>query len=254
MKYVYLSLLLFLFACSSGDDIAEKKLPEVELKEALQLVADEDYEEAVKDLFAITIKHAGTKVAEEAQYYLAKSYFFMDKFLLSGNHFRYLYERYPKTAYYEEAMYMEAVCYVNLSPGFALDQKYTYEAIKKIDDFLLYFPESKYVDDANKFKNELEEKIVYKKLNSAEIYRALNKYNAALKYTEQLLQEIKESQHLEACYFLRVRIYVEMEEWLKAEQELELMSNKFKNSTIDLKELESIKEDIRLGKLEKTNG
>ena len=243
-------IIILLISCGS-ENIARKELPEVELKRALEVYQNEDYEEAKNLLYAITIKHTGTKIAEDAQFYLAECYFKTDKFLVSANAYQQIVDRYRRSNYLEEAQYKEAKSYYLVSPGFALDQKFTHIAIRKYNSFIRDWNESKFKEVAEKERSELQEKLAEKDYEGILTYYKMSKFRAALQYADVFLNKHRYSNFVESVYLLKARIYIGKEEPIKAEQEIQLLLAKFPNFKKDedfedlLAEIEDEKEKKR---------
>ena len=69
-----------------------------------------------------------------------------------------------------------------------MDQKYTENAIRELELFMLDYPYSKYNDEAKKYILELKTKLANKLLKSAYIYRKVGAHDSALMYIDRLLE------------------------------------------------------------------
>lgn len=240
-------------SCSSDDDLIRKP-PELELKEALELYQNEDYADARISFGTLSIRYSGTKVGEQSLYYLGETYYKMDKFLLAADTYKSLYERYSSSEYLERSYYKEANSYAQLSPVFVLDQKYTYEAIKKYQEFLLEYPNSKFKEETEKKIYDLKNKIAKKIYHSAEIYFAMEKWRPTLNYADMVIDKHPESVVIEKAYLLKVKVHIEKEEWIVAEQALELVLAKFPELEKNSEEVAELKLEIEEGKKSRLDG
>ncbi|MCB0278937.1 MAG: outer membrane protein assembly factor BamD [Calditrichaeota bacterium] len=250
-RYSLVSLVLIaLIACSGDDSLKQRKLPEVELKEALELFKEGDYQEAKEALYTITIKHAGTSVAEVALFYLGETNFKIDKFLVAAHHYGQLLERYNKSEYLEESQYKQALCHYNLSPATQLDQKYTHMAIRYYDQFISDWPQSRFRDQAEKELHILNEKLAEKELINCQTYFKMGKDKAAILYADMAISKFKDSSYLGDLYLLKARAYVERGEWIKSEEQLQLFAEKFGEPEKYQELIAEIKAEIDEGKKE----
>lgn len=165
------------------------------------------------DLIAV---FKGTDKAEESLYLLALSYYENKDYINSGAYFKAYYSNYPKGQYTELARFYSGYGYYLDSPESQLDQSGTYRAIEELQGFLDYFPKSDKVSIAQNAIFELQDKLVFKELQNAQLYYNLgnylgNNYESAVivaknaikdypysKYKEQLEMLILKSRYQEA--------------------------------------------------------
>ena len=158
----------------------------------------------------------GTDKAEESLYLLALAYYENQDYTSAGSYFKTYYTHYPKGQYAELARYYAGYGYYLDSPDPQLDQTDTYKAIEELQSFLDYFPKSDKVSIAQNAIFELQDKLVYKELQNAQLYYNLgnylgNNYESAVivarnaikdypysKYKEQLELLILKSRYQEA--------------------------------------------------------
>ena len=158
----------------------------------------------------------GTDKAEESLYLLALSYYENKDYISSGSYFKSYYVNYPKGQYTELARFYSGYGYYLDSPESQLDQTDTYKAIEELQGFLDYFPKSDKVSIAQNAIFELQDKLVFKELQNAQLYYNLgnymgNNYESAVivaknaikdypysKYKEQLEMLILKARYQEA--------------------------------------------------------
>jgi outer membrane protein assembly factor BamD len=87
---------------------------------------------------------------------------------------------YPKSEKIEEAAFLGAKAYSMLSPVYSLDQKDTFKAIDKLQEFIDSYPNSTYLPEANKALRELNEKIEKKIYENAKQYNTILDYKSAM--------------------------------------------------------------------------
>lgn len=253
VKVIVFTLLVIFISCSSSDELAKRTTPEQELKEALQQYHEEEYDVAKQNLYAITIKYSGTKIAEDAQFYLGETNFKIEKFLVAAHSYSQIIERYTSSEYAERSQYKEAYSYEKMSPSYNLDQKYTLIAIKKYDEFLTDWPKTEFRDTAEKSILSLRNKLAEKKYNTALIYFKMEKWQASTQYADFVLKDFDDTEFIDDAHLLKSNVYVQKKQWIQAEQELEILISKFpelKDST----RVQDTRSLISLGKKEKING
>ena len=118
----------------------------------------------------------GTDKAEESLYLLALSYYENKDYISSGSYFKSYYVNYPKGQYTELARFYSGYGYYLDSPESQLDQTDTYKAIEELQGFLDYFPKSDKVSIAQNAIFELQDKLVFKELQNAQLYYNLGNY------------------------------------------------------------------------------
>lgn len=118
----------------------------------------------------------GTPKGEEALYLLGLSYYENKDYLNSGSYFKQYYQQYPRGQYAELARYYCGYGYYLDSPDPQLDQSETLKAIEELQAFLDYFPKSDKVSIAQNAIFELQDKLVLKELQNAELYYNLGSY------------------------------------------------------------------------------
>ena len=159
----------------------------------------------------------GTDRAEESQYLLALSYYENKDYITAGGYFKNYYQHYPHGQYTELARFYSGYGYYLDSPDPQLDQSETIKAIEELQAFLDYFPKSDKVSIAQNAIFELQDKLVLKELQNAQLYYDLgnymgNNYESAVitaknaiksypysKYKEDLEMLVLRARYKEAC-------------------------------------------------------
>ena len=118
----------------------------------------------------------GTDKAEESLYLLALSNYENKDYANSGSYFKTYYTHYPKGQYTELARFYAGYGYYLDSPEAQLDQAMTLKAIEELRNFLDYFPKSDKVTIAQNAIFELQDKLVQKELQNAQLYYNMGNY------------------------------------------------------------------------------
>jgi outer membrane protein assembly factor BamD len=140
--------LLFLFAaallftsCRSTDLIRPGDSLEVAFEKAMNQYEQENWSDAARALETVISIGRGTDIGQEAQFYLAESYFNNRRYLVAASEYERYAQFYPNSPRRELADFKNALAYYELSPRFNLDQTYTRRAIDRFRLFMSRFPQ-----------------------------------------------------------------------------------------------------------------
>ncbi|MBQ0114824.1 MAG: outer membrane protein assembly factor BamD, partial [Bacteroidales bacterium] len=149
----------------------------------------------------------GTDKAEESLYLLGLSYYENHDYVNSASYFKNYYQHYPKGQYAELARFYSGYGYYLDSPESQLDQTTTVKAIEELQAFLDFFPKSDKVPIAQNAIFELQDKLVKKDLENAQLYYNLgnymgNNYESAVITAKNALKEYPYSKYKEQLEML----------------------------------------------------
>ena len=213
MKRIILLLLLSILVwnCSSSIDTTSLSAEE-HLAYAKKLMTEEDYEEAIMEYKSILLQYAGSTVNDDAQYFLAFTYYKREQYLLSAYEFSKLIRDIPASEFVQDAQFMLADSYYKLSPYYQLEQSYTKKAIEEFQAFIEFFPLHPKVEEADKKIAELYSKFAEKEFNSARIYEKLEYYIAAIHYYKIVKNTYHDSKFAPLAHYRLIQLLVEREE------------------------------------------
>ena len=205
-----LSLVVLLTAC--GEYSKVMKSPDYNLKYdyAKKAFENKKYTQAYTILSDLVPIFKGTEKGEECLYLLGLSYYENKDYLNSGSYFKQYYTQYPKGQFTELARYYAGYGYYLDSPEPQLDQSETIKAIEELQAFLDYFPKSDKVGIAQNAIFELQDKLVLKELENAELYYNLgsylgNNYESAVITAKNALKAYPYSKYKEKLEMLILR-------------------------------------------------
>ena len=139
---------------------------------------------------------------EEIYYYYAMCKYNMGEYLASAYYFDDFVRQYPRSEHGEEFRYLSAYAYYQMSPPWYLDQKYTYEALDRLQLFVEQNPYSKHVADCNQNITDLREKLAQKSFEQANLYYKISYYKSAVEAFQVTLREFPDSKYVEESQFL----------------------------------------------------
>lgn len=177
--YIFV-ILLVTSACSGYEKLLKSNDYELKYKKAFEYYADEDYSKAMNLFEQLIPVYRGTQRADSVNFYHAMCNYNMGDYLLAGHHFKNFATIYGNSPFAEDAEYLSAYCHYKNSPRPSLDQESTYKAIEAFQLFMIKYPNSERMEDANRIIKELENKLVEKSYMSAKLYYDLGNYKASI--------------------------------------------------------------------------
>lgn len=222
---------LSFYACSSADktDINTDD-PQRAFSIAKRNYDNADYLQAIQDFSYIKVRFSGSQIVDDAQYYLAMSHYRRQEYILAAYEFDYLLKNYPTSDFAEQARYDVAMCYYNLSPEYDLDQTYTRYAITSFQLFLELYPNSGKAPEAEAKIFALRNKLALKAFMSAEVYKKLDDYRAAVMYYDHILTDYFETDYADDALYEKIVVLADRRRYSEAQDEITRFEDKFKNS------------------------
>jgi outer membrane protein assembly factor BamD len=199
---------------------------------AKKLFDKEDYFEAVNHFTVVVLRYAGSNVADSAQYYLAQAHFQMEEYLVAASEYEKLINNMSRSPLVPQAQFELAESYYLLSPRAALDQTFTLKAIRAYQNFIEDNPTSTLVAKAEKRIAELRDKLAKKEWLSAEIYRKMRKFRAALIYYDEVLEKYYDTSWADDALYGKIRVHIEQEDYLSASKDIEKFEAQFPVSVL----------------------
>lgn len=210
MNKFQISILLVVFTLAScGNYQKLLKSTDVELKytKAVEYFDKKDFIRAATLFDAVAGYFKGTERSEYVLNYLAKSYVGQKDYVSASEYYTSYIKTYPKGKFIMEAKYMMGYCYYLDSPDARLDQAATISAINAFQEFIELYPESERIQDANKYLEEMTDKMAYKAFLNAKLYYNLgnyggNNYESAVICADNALKKFPSSNYREQLSLL----------------------------------------------------
>lgn len=146
--------------------------------------------------------YMGTTKADTVKYYQAKSYYGQRDYMMAGHYFNELAVTFPNSNYLEEADFMTAYCFYKQSPRAELDQDNTFKTITALQMFMVKYPNSERVNEAQEIIVEMSDKLVEKSYISAKLYYDLGYFKSAILALRNSLMQYPETRFREDLMFL----------------------------------------------------
>ncbi len=214
MKKIYIIFAILLAGCAAQKEYADN--PKELYLAAEDLYNRGKYSKAIEQLDQLTLNHAGSQFADDAQILLGMAHFKDKNYSGAAAEFRRLLTSFPESDHIEKAQYMIAESYWEMSPRAELDQEMTETALDLYRDFLEYYPASEYSVDAQKGVDKCLNRLALKMYKSAELYYKMKDYDAAILYTEQLERDYPDSSPLPDALLIRANSLLKKEDTVKS--------------------------------------
>ncbi len=178
--FPFLLFIILLGSCSEYQKVLKGTDVKAKYDLAEKYYNEGEYDRANRLFEQIAPKYIGKPQGERVLFFFADSYFKVGDYNMSGYQFERFLKSYPKSEKAIEAAFMGAKSYYELSPRYSLDQTDTDKALQKLQLFINTYPESTYLDDANKMAKELTTKKEKKAFEIAKQYNSLGEFDYSI--------------------------------------------------------------------------
>ena len=200
-----LLLLFTLFSCSDYRKIVNGDDYQLKFELSNNLYDKSEFERSIV-LFEQVYQHSPkTSEGELCYFRLADSYYKLEDYNMAGYYFNSFVERFPYSKKSENALFLKALCSVNNSPEYNLDQSETIIAINNVQQFVDGFPKSILVDSCNKIIDRLEFKLELKSFDAVKLYSKTENYKAAVTSSEIFIDKYMNSRFSEEVNYIHVK-------------------------------------------------
>jgi outer membrane protein assembly factor BamD len=179
---------------------------------ALEYYAEEEWDRA-QTLFELVIgAYRGRKEAEDIYFKYAYTFYNTNRFILAGYYFKNFSNTYSTSDFREEADFMHAYCFYQLSPTYRLDQSSSEKAIESFQLFVNTYPQSDRVKECNRLIDEMRAKLEVKAFSVAQLYFDLRQYQSAMHEFENVLKDFPETRDTERIRYRIIQAGYELAE------------------------------------------
>ena len=145
-----------------------------------------------------------TGEGELSYFRIGKAYYHAKDYYMAGYYLGAFTQRFPNSVKAQESLFLSAMCSVNNSPEYKLDQYETELAINNLQQFINRYPDSPLVDSCNVIMDKLRMKIEKKDYESVKLYVKTQDYRAAVAAAASFLEDYPRSTSKEEISFLLV--------------------------------------------------
>ncbi|NQV15727.1 outer membrane protein assembly factor BamD [bacterium] len=172
-----------------------------------------------EELFTFIIYNdPGGAYADDAQYYLAETYFARDDLLVAISEYDRLIRRMKNSELVEDAFWRKTEAYCELSPDYRLEKDMTDKALRYLYDFVEIYPESKFRPDAESRILEMKEKLATKLIETAKLYDTLREHESALFYYDSVIEDYSETRQYASARLGKAGDMAMLERWKEARE------------------------------------
>ncbi len=206
MKKALLFILLSTFiisSCSQYQEVLKSTDLTKKYEAAKGYYNKQQYYKALPLFEELVPVYKGTKEGEDMYYYLPFCYYGTGEYLVAAYHFKNFYTTYTTSQHAEECLFMNAKCYMQMSPKYELDQEFTEKAISEFQLFTNTFPTSALVSQANEDIDQMRNKLEVKAFAGAKLYYQMTNYKAAAVALSNLVRSYPDIPNIsEACFLI----------------------------------------------------
>ncbi len=146
-----------------------------------------------------------TGEGELSYFRIGKAYYIGGDFYMAGYFLGQFAQRFSGSPKAEEALFLSAMCSVQNSPEYSLDQNDTELAINDLQQFVNRFPNSILIDSCNHTIDRLRYKLEQKAYGSVKLYAKTENFRAAVSSAETFLNEYPISKFREEVSYILVQ-------------------------------------------------
>lgn len=243
IKTIYFLLILISLgigvSCAGKKPIEQLSLEE-RYKRGQEFLENKKYYKAQQEFQIIVLSGSHTELGDDAQFYLAESYFKNKEYILAIAEYERLTRKMKFSPYVENCRWRICQAYVAESPNYYHDQSNTEKALQKLQEFIEEYPDSEYRSDVNNTVSELRNKLAKKILESALMYIKLRAYDSAIVAYEDLLRQYYDTDLAEEAHAGIIRSYSQLKKVEEAKEYYKSNEGKILSSDLKAKVLEYI--------------
>lgn len=167
---------LLLVSCNEYNNVLKTVDYDYKYEAAKEYFVKGQYSRAATLLTNLVTMMKGTLRAEESLYMLAMSEYCSGNYDVAYSYFKKYYQSYPKGRYVEYARFYAGRSLYESVPDTRLDQSNTTAAVNEFQEFLDYYPYTTLKDRVQEMIFALQDKMVEKEYQAAQLYFDLGSY------------------------------------------------------------------------------
>jgi len=208
---ILLAPLVLLASCGDSAQTLSTLTTEDRFRRGMEALEDEDYLEAQEAFNTIILQDPASDFADDAQFYLAESYFRNGEYKLAAFNYNRLRTSFPNSSFYKEAFFRSGEAYYFSSLSYDRDQRETKFAIDVYRAFSTYYGADSLAPIARSRIAELQNKLAQKDYMTAELYRKMDEHAAALVYYEKVIEGYPDTEYFQLATIGRIKTLRELD-------------------------------------------
>jgi len=202
--------LFFLVSCNEYQKVLKNEDVKAKYELAEKYYEEGDFKRANRLFEQIVPKYIGKPQGERVMFFFANTYAKTNSHYLASYQFERFVKSYPNSDKLQEALFLEAKSYYELSPRYSLDQSDTDKALNKLQTYINTYPESEFFSEANTMAQELTVKKEKKEIEIAKQFDKIGEFNfpilvSAVSSLDNFINENPGSTYREDAFYYRVK-------------------------------------------------
>lgn len=221
---------LIVSSCSSTKPGAEEI--QSQFDRAKQFLEKKRYLRAQEEFNNVAIRSLHTELGDDAQFYLAESYFLNEEYVLAIAEYDRLIRRMGFSEFVQKARWRVCQCYVEQSPKYFHEQSSTERALSKLQEFLDDYPNSEFNEEALNTISEMRNKLATKLYESGRLYIKMQEYESAIITYKDLLTKFYDTEIVDDARLQIIKCHTLTGDIEKAVDYLATNRNQFSNDEL----------------------
>ena len=183
------SLLVLGFSCAKDELNMGHENPELQIQKCITLSDQKKYEKAVECLEIFKSRFPETAAGQEAELRIADNYFNKKDYLIAADTYQTFIRFHPSHPRLDYAQYRTGLSYLQSLPkAIDRDQQYLGEAISRLEYTIRNFPESTYLEPAQKTLTEAKNRRDRRTFYIGRFYYRTGEYKAAIGRFKEIIE------------------------------------------------------------------
>ena len=178
------------------------------LKIGMDYLDEEKYVKAQDEFKFVLSRGTGTDYGDDAQFFLAESYFLNDQFILSIKEYENLTRKMAFSPFFEKSRFRICEAYRIESPDYYNDQSYTEKALERYQEFLDDFPESEHGQTVTESMSILRNKLAKKLYETGVLYLKMDEFEPARMSFNSVLDQYYDTDIVEEVHVGVITSYI----------------------------------------------
>jgi outer membrane protein assembly factor BamD len=185
-KFIISTCIILMMNCGSKSNLIDENIAE-RFNLGMEYFEKEKYLKAELEFNYLILNNPGSKLSLDAQYYLAESMFYQEKY--DESIVEYMrYSRFSDNPNkIENAEFKSCKASFLLSNNFLHDLGGAPELMDKLQVFIEKFPDSNYSNEIEGFFSEIRERLAKKEYEAGRLYLKIKEYESALIYFNEVI-------------------------------------------------------------------
>ena len=166
------------------------------------------YSKAASLFESLSVLTNGTERDDTVQYYWGLSNYMFRDYYTAETNFNNFITSYPRSPFASDARYLRIDCLYRSTLRYELDQSPTYTALNAISEYILEFPDTKYMQECRDMMTDLNERLDRKAFEAARLYYHMEDYSASRVALRNVLKDDAETVYREdVLYYIAMSSY-----------------------------------------------